>query len=255
MGRCLPFSEIDVYLKGASVSRQCLADTNFLIAISDKDHSFHEDAQFFGDKLADYQFAISVSVTARAEFIDHKRKVIVTEALMDMLSPTSKWKLSSAVREILKSQKGWIDNQARMNNDPYLSDARIKICKQTFLPKTQSGQIGWVNFCQEYLHGRLVAAWDLLVERLLLNYIDMRADDTKQLFRKDLDWKEMYRLSEESALGSQDAMILNLLDSSVFPFVVTSDFDLAYGTLLSTTDKVAFVPDSLFRDRIKKLRF
>jgi hypothetical protein len=65
----------------------------------------------------------------------------------------------------------------------------------------------------------------------------------------------MYRLVEESALGSQDAMILNLLDCSVFPFIVTMDFDLAYGVMLSTKDKTALVPDNLFRNRLKKLRF
>ena len=69
MGRCLPFSEIDIFLKDTPQPPGCLADTNFLIAASDKDHSFHEDAQFFYEKLADYKIPISVSVTARAEFI------------------------------------------------------------------------------------------------------------------------------------------------------------------------------------------
>ncbi len=64
-------------------------------------------------------------------------------------------------------------------------------------------------------------------EALDLNYVDMRADDSKNLFRKELQWDSMYRLAEESALGSQDAMILNLFNCSVFPFVVTMDFDLA----------------------------
>lgn len=56
----------------------------------------------------------------------------------------------------------------------------------------------------------------------------------------------MYRLAEESAMGIQNAMILNLLDSSIFHFVVTMDFDLAYGVMLSAPDKVALVPDNLY---------
>jgi hypothetical protein len=65
----------------------------------------------------------------------------------------------------------------------------------------------------------------------------------------------MYRLAEESALGSQDAMILNMFDSSIFPIIVTSDFDLAYGVVASTDDKIALVPDNLYRNRLKKLKF
>jgi hypothetical protein len=93
--------------------------------------------------------------------------------------------------------------------------------------------MGWSEFCKEFLATELLKAWENLVELLDLNYIDMRAEDTKNLFRKQLRWEDMYRISEDSALGSNDAMILNLLDSSIFPLVMTSDFDLAYGVSVS----------------------
>lgn len=256
MGLCLPFSEIDIVLaKKLSGATGCIVDTSFLISVNDSDHDFHADAQFLFEKLVEHQIPLYVSVSARAEFIDFQRRVTVTEILMDMLAPTSKWKISAAVREVLKSQRGWIDNQASQGNDPYLTDSRIKICKQTFTPRNHSGQIGWVEFCKEFLAGRLATIWQDLVDDLSLNYIEMRSDDARALFEKDLRWESMYRLVEESALGSQDAMILNLLDCSVFPFVVTMDFDLAYGVMLSTKDKTALVPDNLFRNRLKKLRF
>jgi hypothetical protein len=255
LGVCRPFSEIDVYLQDGTEPGGCLVDTNFLIAVSDKEHPLHEDAQFIQDKLADYSMALLVSVSARAEFIDYKRRVIATENLMGMLAPTSKWKISSAVREALTTQKAWIDGQAKRENDPYLSDSRLKTCKQIFMPRNQSGQIGWLEFCKEYLDGRLTKSWQELVDTLKLCYIDMRAEDSKDLFRKELRWEEMYQKSEHTALGSQDAMILNLLDASTLPFVVTMDFDLAYGVMASTQDKVALVPDNLYRNRLKKLRF
>ena len=136
-----------------------------------------------------------------------------------------------------------------------ISHRRAPLCKQAFTPRNHSGHIGWAEFCKEFLTGRLVNAWENLVDDLLLNYVDMRAGDAKDFFRNDLRWEHMYRFSEESALGSQDAMILNLLDSSVFPMIVTMDFDLAYGVMLSTKDKAALVPDNLHRNRIKKLKF
>jgi hypothetical protein len=113
--------------------------------MSNKDHSSHEDSQFVGEKFAEYNVKLFVSVTARSEFIDYHRRVTITETLMGMLAPTSRWRISSAVRAVLQKQQGWIDNQPHAGNEPYLSDSRIKICKQAFLPKTQSGHIGWIE--------------------------------------------------------------------------------------------------------------
>lgn len=255
MGQALPFSEVDNYIQKINSSLGCIADTSFLIAISDKDNHFHEDAQFLFEKIVQDGIPVFATVTTRSEFIDFHRRVIMTETLMDMLVQTSKWKISSTVREVLRSQKGWIDNQARTENDPYLSDYRIKKCKQVFLPKTESGQIGWVELCREYLSGRLRTAWGEIADVLSINYIDMRSDDSKLFFEKELRWDSMYKFAEATALGSSDAMILNLFDASVFPFVVTSDYDLAYGTILSTQEKIALVPDSVYRNHIRKLRF
>jgi predicted nucleic acid-binding protein len=255
LGQAKPFSDIDDYCRKIGPTKGCIADTSFIIALCDKDHHFHEDAQFIFEKIVEYKIPIFVTVTVRSEFIDFHRRVKVTEALMDMLAPTSNWKISSAVRTVLKSQRGWLDNQSTDDQLPTLTDQRIKTCKQVFLPKTQSGHIGWVELCKEFLSGQLLHKWDQITAALSLNYVDMRADKTSAYFRKQLRWEDMYRLSEASALGSSDAMILNLLDCSVFPFVVTSDFDLAYGTILNTDQKVAMVPDSLYRRHIKHLRF
>lgn len=159
MGRAVPFSEVDDFFKSVDPSQGCLADTNFLIAVSDKDHHFYDDAQFLFEKLVEYKVPIYVTVTVRSEFIDFYRRVKITEALMDMLAPLSKWKISSSVREVLKSQRGWLDNQTSDDQLPYLTDQRIKKCKQAFLPKTQSGQIGWIELCKEFLSGRLLGEW------------------------------------------------------------------------------------------------
>ncbi|MBY0384454.1 hypothetical protein K2X05_04775 [bacterium] len=255
MTGALPFSDIDFYLKSIQGDIGCLADTSYLIALGDKDHQLHEDALFLHEKLAEFNVRIFVSVTVRSEFIDFHRRMILTETLMGMLPSSSKWKISEAVRRELNSQKKWINNQLSSDRDPYLTDYRIKDCKQIFLPKSQSGQIGWVELCKEYLKGKLLAAWNEIVHTAQLHYIDMRADDSKDLFRKELQWDSMYRLAEDSAIGSHDAMILNLFDSSIFPFLLTMDFDLAYGVMLSAQDKVVMVPDNLYRNRIKKLRF
>ena len=257
MGYCLPFSEIDLQRKVFDKPPFCLMDSSFLVSLSDLDHGFYDEASFFAEKLSSFEVKAFVSVTARTEFIDYHRRVLVTEQLMNMLSPSSPWKVSSAIRAELTKQKGWIDHQPRLGNEPYLSDSRIKECKQVFLPKTQSGHIGWIEFCREFLSGKLMKTWQKISEEdLNINYIDMRSGDASELFGNGLEWSSMYSLSEQTALSSNDAMILNLFNSSVIPALVTMDFDLAYGVMASSsTDKVVFVPDNLYRNRLKKLRF
>ncbi len=129
MQGCRPFSDIDQCLAPLTGDIGCLVDTSFLIAVNDEDGPFHDDAIFLLEKFADRGVRLFASVTARSEFIDYHRRVIITETLMDMLAPTSKWRISSAVREELRSQRGWLDNQLSKENDPYLTDYRIKDCK------------------------------------------------------------------------------------------------------------------------------
>lgn len=255
MNNGVPFSSIDQFLVDKKIAPYALCDTSFLVAMSDEDHLFHEEAQFLVEKLAEYDFKLFVSVTARSEFIDYHRRVKVTETLMGILAPSSKWKITQAVRDGLKKQRGWIDDQIGRGFEGILTDSRIKDCKQIFLPVTQSGKIGWIELCKEMLGGQLLGVWNQISDLLKLNYVDMRSNDVQNLFRKDLHWENMYRLAEESALGSQDAMILNLFEASIFPVLITMDFDLAYGVMLNAKDKNVLVPDNLFRNRLKKLKF
>jgi hypothetical protein len=64
----------------------------------------------------------------------------------------------------------------------------------------------------------------------------------------------MYSVSEKTCLGSSDAMIVNVLLSSTFPFLVSTDYDAAYAVLASDDDdKTVFVPKNLFQRHIKGL--
>lgn len=257
MGQCLPFSEIDLNKQIFLDSPACLLDSSFLVSFSDKDHVLFEDSSFFAEKLAEYKIRGFVSVTARTEFIDFHRRVTMTEKLMGILDPESKWKISTAVRLELAKHRSWLNAQLQHGNEPYFSDARIKECKQVFLPRTHSGHVGWMEFCQEILTGKLLETWRKISEDDLgLHYIDMRATDSQELFENGLNWASMYSLVEQTAMASNDAMILNLFNSSVIPALVTMDFDLAYGVMASSSDdKIVLVPDNLYRNRLKKLRF
>ncbi len=255
MGVVIPYSDIDNYLSKTDLLKGCILDTNFLIALTEENHKHNDDSKFIYEKLVHYKVPIYCTVTVRTEFIDYQRRIKITESLMDMLAPSSKWKISSSVRDTLRKYRGWIDNQAKDDEIPCLTDTKIKEIKKIFLPKTQSGQIGWIELCKEFLSGKLLLAWTDIEDALALNYIDMRDSQNQYLFQKELKWENMYSLSEETALGSNDAMILNVLNSSTLPFVISADYDLAYGVLKSQTDKIILVPDSIYNRNLKGLRF
>lgn len=255
MKTAIPYSDIDSYLKTIDPNKGCLVDTNFLISLTEENHHYYEDSIFIFEKLIEYNISIYYTVTVRSEFLDYQRKVKVTERLMDMLTPNTKWKISNEVQKMLKKYKGWIDNQPKENELPCLNDSKIKEIKKVFLPKTQSGKIGWIEFCNEFLSDQLVNIWEPLKEQLSLNYIDMQNTDSQELFTKKLEWKRMCSLSEKTALGSSNAMILNVLDSSALPFIVSADYDLAYGVMQLNRNKTILVPDSLYRRHLKGLKF
>lgn len=117
-------------------------------------------------------------------------------------------------------------------------------------------QIGWIALCREYLRGQLLEAWNILVAELGLNYIDMRDGKISDLIPEKVEWEKMYSISEETCLSSNDAMLVNVLRCSRFPFIASADFDIAYATLSrEPSDKSVLVPDTLFYKKIKGLRF
>ncbi len=64
----------------------------------------------------------------------------------------------------------------------------------------------------------------------------------------------MYEICEKTCLSGSDAMILNMLKSSTFPFIASADFDLAYAIVTNDDiSKTIFVPDRMYK-KIKNIR-
>ncbi len=254
MGSVAPFSSIQTVLKNAGKPSGCLLDTNFIIAALYEPHRFNEAVVALFDILADFKIPLYVSLSTRSEFIDIQRRIIITEALMGMAAEQSKWRISVAVLKELRNHKRWINTQAEKNEMPILSDARIKACKQIFLPRNVSGQSGWLEICRQFL-SPLLSTWDDAVARMGIHYIGARETEDEALFVSRLHWEAMYELSAKTCLSSMDAMILNVFNSSVFSILVTTDYDLAYAILAEKNLKTVMVPDSLYERKIKGLRF
>jgi predicted nucleic acid-binding protein len=254
MGSVAPFSSIQQILQTGEKPAGCLLDTNFLIAAIYDVHRFNGEAVALFDVLADAAIPLYVSLPTRSEFLDIQRRIIMTEALMEMASDKTKWRISAEVLKELRNQKRWIGIQAEKDEMPILTDARIKACKQLFLPKNQSGKSGWLELCRHFL-SPLLSTWDQAVANMGIRYIGARETEELQLFSTKLHWEKMYALSVKTALSSMDAMILNVFNSSAFPLLVSTDYDLAYAVLAEDNTKTILVPDSLYERKIKGLRF
>ncbi len=256
MGRVVPFSEIDTFLKGfSSKIPGCLVDTNFIFAALYEVHPFSDDAAFLFEKLAEYEIPIFSTVTTRTELMDLERRVMITEALMGMLAEKTKWRITHAVTQKLRAHKTWIDQQAHGDLLPILTDYRIKETKELFFPLKASGKNGWLEICKEFLN-EMPKHMKQIETDLGLTYLNLRDSEIeKRYFPSKLDWDNMYAVSATTCLSASDAMLLNVLVSSNFPFIVSGDYDIAYGVLAESAAKVALIPDKLYRNRVKNLRF
>ncbi len=65
----------------------------------------------------------------------------------------------------------------------------------------------------------------------------------------------MYALSAKTCLGSFDTMILNAFLSSKIEWLVSLDYDLAYGMSAESDPRTVLIPDALYRNQFKTLKF
>lgn len=255
MGRPIPFSDADFSVSAvAPYRRACLVDTNFLIALAYEPHKFHEEAQGFFEILGREKVAVYISLSTRSEFLDFERRVIVTEQMLGMLADNSTWKITRETRQKLHAQKTWVDQQAGRSDLPVLTDGRIKEVKKLFSPMKASGHDGWLDFCNYYLTG-LLDRWEKAADAWGLNYVGTRETENSDLFQKKVRWENLYTLSAKTCLGSFDAMLLNMFLSSNFRWMVSLDYDLAYGMMAESDSRSVLIPDSLYRNQFKKMRF
>ncbi|MEK6555223.1 MAG: hypothetical protein AABZ31_08285, partial [Bdellovibrionota bacterium] len=98
MGRVIPFSEIDLFLKDLKLPVGCIVDTQLLVASVYELHTFYEEAEFIHEKLSEYEIPIFSTVTTRQEFVDITRRITISEVVADMCLANTKWRLTESAR-------------------------------------------------------------------------------------------------------------------------------------------------------------
>ena len=250
-----PFSDLKILQSALNADKGCIIDSNILIAATYDPHPFNEGCSELFQELLKLQIPLFTTVTVRSEYLDFVRRITITEKLMDIFSKTKKYNLSEKVKTELKKHKTWIDIEAARGGLPILTDNRIKDTKQNFEPAQHSGKLGWLSFCDQFLNDVLLNHWELLIQELGINYLQLRGSDSLPFLKKPIEWNDMYKLSEKTGVSTNDSMILNAFFTSKFGTIISADFDVAYGVeVQASSDKMCFIPDSLYQ-RMKKMKF
>lgn len=174
--------------------------------------------------------------------------LIQTEALIDLSDEQSKFKLSrTAKEEIRKAYASVKSKQARNGSDPIFNDTQIKNIKSEFSAGNHSGHLGWLKLCEKFLKGYIRQIEQQLADRGIV-YLSPSDSNQTDLFTKKPEWPIAASLVEKTGLSVSDAMILNMLNSSVCQFTVSLDFDLGFAVLADDESKDVLMPDSLERE-------
>jgi hypothetical protein len=241
------FSEIRAFVEERPDAKSgCLMDTNILFSASyDLDH-FNADAAELVNVLAELEIPIYTTFSVRGEFLELHRRVTIPECLIDLLEDIDRSELDGRLLAKLVSLRTSYRKSVDAGRPYKLNDQQIKEFRTALALYEKDGLDGWEAFCQNYLHSKIEKVWDVTVEQLGLNFIDMRESAPDSDVVKAHSWHRTTDLIGKFGIGSIDATILDVFFNSNFLFLLTSDRDMAYCVERSkTSGRFVFVPDGL----------
>ena len=248
MAIILPFSEISNQVKIKVTSKKVLIDTCALISFSHDTSEFHDETLDLFTVLMKEKFHVYSNVNIRSEFIDHQRRIIITEALTSLSQQVDGILSNRELARRLKSHRANVHKRANAGNSLVLNDSTIKQFKKHLSFGHKNIKNVWLRFCDDNLKGRLEKTFDLISSVLKFKYISLRKEDRSPEVIKDVSWDKMYQISEKSGLSISDSMILNMFKCTAIPFFLTTDFDLVYAAAISTDQRLIFCPERIYVD-------
>lgn len=222
----------------------CFVDTNFLIAITQKEHWAYSQSYPVFEKLAQNTISLFITHTIRAEFLDYQRRLLITKKLKELSVGHGKW--STRASPHFKSLAlGALSGLKDTSASGTLSDSQIKDVKKRIQPHSIGQLRGWISFCKFFLGHGMQEAWEDI--ETFVNYLDLRAaEEGGEYIHKKIVWTDFVNLIGETGLGSHDAMIINAFNCSIFENILTTDIDVAYSVKQNPLAKTAIIPDSMF---------
>jgi predicted nucleic acid-binding protein len=258
LGQVIPFSKIESYLNSiqdADKYKGAIFDTNVLISASYEVRDSYQDVVDLWTTLLKYNYQVFATINTRSEYLEFHRRLILTENLFDLVSPSSGAKIPNRAKARIQTLKGSLKTSVASDSekDEVFNDTQIKKIKKEFSAGLHSGQKGWLQICEFFLKDQILLADQDLKERDV-KYITPNKFDQSDLFNSSIEWSSAIKICEHSGTSFSDSMILNALKSSKFHFIVTLDFDIGYSALSDPNIKDVVVPDGLFKE-FKKFHF
>lgn len=252
MGRVIGFSELPQYLNSLGLPperRATILDSNILITLTYDVRDDYEDVCGAVQVLEESGYRLFATVNTKAEYLEYQRRIVLTEALLDAVDEHSDIKLPRKAKARISTLKGSIKTaaQADPDRDIIFGDVHLKKIKREFSAGNHSGKIGWMEFCTEFLAGKLQAIENGL-ERSGIEYVSQHQPSQKDIFHSLIDWPDAMRVCETTGASFSDSMILNAFRCSHCPFIVSRDFDIGYAVLADKGLKDAIMPDRMARE-------
>ncbi len=221
-----------------------ILDANVLISATYELDRVHEQAVDFVELLIQNQIPMFVNVNARSEFLEIQRRIVFSEAILDLEREVDKKLLPLTLAGKLTNFRTRYERKLKDKpNDPpsRLSEAEIKDFKLEMVQVRSTRSDLWVELCEKRVGNKLSEIWEEAESELGLNTLGLRDEDKIHLNQAP-SWND----AEKLGLASSDAMILNIFLCSKFVGLVSSDFDLGLAVKVEgLKNKFCLVPDDV----------
>lgn len=244
-GGVIYFSEI---LKTVSshpkIKNGCIVDTNILFAASYTPDFFNRQSEELFEFLAELEIPLYTNINIRSEFINKQRHVMIPEGLSDLY--TSNEKINDRVLYAKLQSNYTRVSESRKTGKPYkLDENQIKSWRKLLRERQLKNNDGWMQFCSDYLKGKIEIVWDTACDEFGVNFLSVRENDKPNWLEGDLTWNGMANIIGEYGIASSDAMIINLFLNSNFSAIITADSEIAYVIeKMAPSNKFVIIPDT-----------
>ena len=249
MGRIVCFSEFDGYLEDLKKRGRiegAILDTNVIITLSYPAKKFHNSvSDFISNKITKEKINLYSTINTKQEYLEFHRRLLMTEGLRTIVRPESHVNLPPEKRQLIEKQLGSLEKSVQKEKrEDFLYDREIKKIRDAFCSMGKVGWKSWKNLCRIYLRKQLQSEHRAL-ENLKINYLSKHRDNGKEFFRQNPSWENAIEICSNMGIGFSDSMILNALQSSIFPFAITLDSDMAFAVSGNPELKDIVIPDDI----------
>lgn len=236
-----------IYLSQIDGDAACFVDTSILFSATYSSDSFNEESDTAFNRLAKAGCALFTNVNVRSEFLENHRRVLIPEALVDLLGKLGA-QLDPFLCEKLKSHRTAYKKRVEEEKNTKMDAHQIKEWRRILARYSFNDMDGWSLFCRDFMSGKIHRIWNETERHFSLNFISSRSGDNNPNLNQIPNWEDAIDLMEKYGIASSDAMILNMFLCSKIPVLLTADLEMAEAVLKeSKSQKRIFVPDSLLK--------